>query len=203
MNKCPYNYIMVTRKQKEFFNKLKEIYGNEPLPSFEKICKDFGYKSKNSVWQYFKKLIENGCIKEHNNRFFISPDTSGISYFESGIRAGFPSTAEECLEKKLSFDDFLINSAKTTFSVRVIGDSMIDAGIYEDDIAIVEKGREPQNGDVVIALVDGEFTIKFYWKNKGVIRLEPANKEYPIITAKQELQIFGVVTGIVRKLKFH
>ncbi|OGI20328.1 MAG: hypothetical protein A2255_10480 [Candidatus Melainabacteria bacterium RIFOXYA2_FULL_32_9] len=193
---------MITRKQKNFLNKLKETYGNKPLPSFEQICKDLGYKSKNSIWQYFKKLLDHGCLTTYNNHFLLSQELFGISYFESGVRAGFPTAVEDCLIERLSFDNLLIQKPASTFSVRVVGDSMIDAGILENDIAIVEKGREPQNGDIVVAMVDGEFTIKFYWKEKGDITLEPANQAYPVIKAQQELQIFGIVTGIVRKLKF-
>ena len=192
---------MITSKQKEFLNKLQSAYENRPLPSFEQICKDLGYKSKNSIWQYFKKLLDHGLLKEDNNRYFISEELFGISYFESGVRAGFPTAVEDCLMERLSFDSFLIKAPASTFSVRVVGDSMIDAGIFEDDIVIVEKGRIAQNGDVVVAMVDGEFTIKFYRKEKGEVSLEPANEAYPVIKAQQELQIFGIVTGLVRKLK--
>lgn len=192
---------MITSKQKEFLNKLQSAYENRPLPSFEQICKDLGYKSKNSIWQYFKKLLDYGFLKEDNNRYFISEELFGVSYFESGVRAGFPTAVEDCLMERLSFDNLLIKAPASTFSVRVVGDSMIDAGIFEDDIVIVEKGRIVQNGDVVVAMVDGEFTIKFYRKEKGEVLLEPANEAYPIIKAQQELQIFGIVTGLVRKLK--
>jgi repressor LexA len=192
---------MITIKQKEFLNRLKEFYGNEPLPGFEKICDDLGFKSKNSIWQYFQKLMQHGYLKERNNRFFLAQEIFGIPYFESGVRAGFPSQVEDCIESHVSFDNLLIKHPATTLSLRIIGDSMIDAGIQEDDIAIVEKGRIPNNGDIVVAIVDKEFTIKYYWKEKGEIRLEPANKNYPTIRVREELEIFGVVTGIVRKLK--
>jgi SOS regulatory protein LexA len=201
MNECSYHSYMITRKQKEFLNKLQEAYSNGLLPSFEQICKDLGYKSKNSIWQYFTKLMQQGFIKEINNRFFLSQELLGVSYFESGVRAGFPSIAEDYPAEKLSFDSLLIKSPVATFSVRVIGDSMIEAGIYENDIAVVEKGQEPKNGDIVVAIVDGEFTLKFYFKEKGEALLKPANKAYPVIKARNELRIFGVVTGIVRKLK--
>lgn len=192
---------MITKKQKEFLNKLKELYGAEPLPGFEKMCNDLGFKSKNSIWQYFQKLMKYGYVKERNNRFFIAHEIFGIPYFESGVRAGFPADVEDYLDKRLSFDNLLIKSPAVTLSIRVIGDSMIDAGIQENDIAIIEKGRLPQNGDIVVAIVDKEFTIKYYWKEKGEIKLKPANKNYPTIRVREELEIFGVVTGIVRKLK--
>ena len=190
---------MLTKKQNEFLNKLKERYENEPLPSFKKICIDLGFKSKNSIWQYLKKLIEEGFIKEVGNRFFIPQE--GTPYFESGVRAGFPSPAEDYMVQKISFDALLVKKPASTFSVKVLGDSMIEAGIHEGDIAIVEKGIEPKNGDTVVAMVDGDFTLKYYWKKNGEILLEPANSAYKTIRAKNELQIFGVATGLIRKLK--
>jgi SOS regulatory protein LexA len=190
---------MLTLKQKNFLEKLKETYGSEPLPSFDKICFSLGLKSKNSVWQYFKKLIENGYLKERENRFFLSQKTLGIPYFESGVRAGFPSPAEDYGEEQVSFDNMLVKNQASTFCVRISGDSMINAGICEDDIAVVEKGNNPKDGDIVIAVVDGEFTVKYYRNDKGEVFLEPANEKYPIIKARDELQIFGIVTGIVRK----
>ncbi|MDD3012694.1 MAG: transcriptional repressor LexA [Candidatus Gastranaerophilales bacterium] len=192
---------MITQKQKDFLEKLKDKYGREPLPSFEKICEDLGFKSKNSIWQYFKKLLEYGHVKERDNRFFLDQGCFGIPYFQSGVKAGFPSPAEDCMDETLSFDTMLVKNPASTFCIRVSGDSMIDAGIHENDIVIVQKGREVQNGDIVIAFVDGEFTVKYYKKHKGEILLEPANKNYPVIKAKQELQIFGIVTGVVRQLK--
>jgi len=182
----------------------KKKYGFKPLPSFEQIAKDLGFKSKNSIWQYFKKLLEFGYIKESNNRFFIPQEFmertfQGIPYFSSGVRAGFPSPAEEYMNERMSFDAMLVRNPASTFSIRVVGDSMIEAGINEDDIAIVEKGKEPRNGDIVVAAVDGEFTIKYYKKIKGEVILEPANRNYPVIRPRQQLEIFGIVTGIVRK----
>ena len=194
----------LTKKQRVFFEELLDRYGLEPLPGFEKICIDLGFKSKNSVWQYFKKLLEHGFIKESNKRFFIPNDFiekafQGISYFESGVRAGFPTIAEDCMEEKISFDNLLVKNPVSTFSVRVVGDSMIEAGINEDDIVIVEKGKPPRNGDIVVASVDGEFTVKYYFKKGTDVYLEPANPNYQTIRAKQEMQIFGIVTGLVRK----
>lgn len=191
---------MLTLKQKSFFNTLIQTYGKNPLPSFDRICKDLGYKSKNSIWQYFNKLIEDGFIKQNNNRFFISPEHFNISYYAQGVRAGFPSPAEDYPSERISFDNLLIKNPASTFCVRVIGDSMVEAGIQEGDIAVVEKCLIPKNGDIVVAVVDSEFTIKMYREIKGEIILEPANKAYPVIKARDELQIFGVVTGIVRKL---
>lgn len=192
---------MITKKQKDFLNNLLQTYGKEPLPSFERICADLGFKSKNSVWQYVQKLIEAGLIKERNNRFFLSSELFGVDYYHQGIRAGFPSPAEDHTVEKISFDDLLVKRPDSTFTVKIVGDSMIEAGIHEGDIAIVEKGNSPRNGDIVIAMVDGEFTVKFFKQKGNEIILEPANSAYPEIKIRDELQIFGIVTGIVRKIK--
>lgn len=192
---------MVTDKQKNFLNKLIEFYGKGALPSYDVICSDLGFKSKNSIWQYFQKLIEEGLIISKNSYFFVSPELFGVDYFHEGIRAGFPSPAEDYPAEKISFDELLIPQPSSTFTVRIVGDSMIEAGIYEDDIAIVEKGRKPKNGDIVIAYVDEEFTIKYFRNKDGEIFLEPANSNYSIIKPTRELEIFGIVTGIVRRLK--
>jgi repressor LexA len=191
---------MLTRKQTDFLQALIENYGKEPLPSYDKISEDLGYKSKNSVWQYFQKLLEHNLIRMNHNRFFLSPDLFGINYFADGVKAGFPSPAEDYQAEKISFDEMLVRRPDSTFTVRVSGDSMIDAGIQEDDIAIVDKALEPRNGDIVVAVVDGEFTMKYFKKTKGDVILEPANINYPPIKALNELQIFGVVTGIVRQI---
>lgn len=191
----------LTKKQSDFYEKLTNLYGNEPFPSFDKICSDTGLKSKNSVWQYFTKFLELELIKEKANRFFIPFENIGIPYFEKGVSAGFTSLGDDYLQEKLSFDDLLVKNPNSTYSVRVFGDSMIDAGIYEDDIAIVEKNSNPRSGDIVIAQVDGEFTIKYFYQKGAKAFLEPANKKYSTIYPENELNIFGVVTGIVRK--FH
>ncbi|MGD9580740.1 MAG: LexA family protein [Vampirovibrionia bacterium] len=192
---------MVTKKQTDFLNKLIETYGKEPLPSYDTICKDLGYKSKNSIWQYFQKLVEEEFIKVQNNRYFLAQNLFGVDYFDQGVRAGFPSPAEDYPVDKISLEQLLIKRPSSTFTVRVVGDSMIEAGIFEDDIAIVDKSHIPRNGDIVIALVDGEYTMKYYKKTATGVVLEPANPDYSTIVPDNELEIFGVVTGIVRSIK--
>jgi len=192
---------MLTEKQKIFFEKLKELYGKEPLPSFEKIASDLGFKHKNSVWQYFNRLKELDLIKEKDRRFFINPSYLGAVLFSSPVKAGFPSVAEDYIEKRISFDDdFNINSP-STFVFIVSGDSMIDLGIFEGDMVIVRKTDVAANNDVVLACVDGEFTLKIYKKTSNEVYLEPANKNYPIIRPNNSLKIFGIVIGLVRKIR--
>jgi SOS regulatory protein LexA len=115
------------------------------------------------------------------------------------VQAGFPSPEEETLCDILSMDEYLITRPDASFLLRVSGDSMICEGIMEGDLVVVEKGREPKNGNVVIAEVDGEWTMKYFRKQGTQITLEAANPKYPVIRPRQELKIGGIVTAVVRK----
>ena len=130
-----------------------------------------------------------------------------LPYFPGGIRAGFPSPATDYEEESIDLNQELIKHREATFFARVIGDSMIDAGYIPGDLIVIDKALEPQDGDVVVAWVDGDdagFTIKeldLSQKDNGVIRLIPHNKAYhPIIlTSEQRSIIWGVVTYCIHQ----
>lgn len=191
---------MLTEKQKIFFEKLKELYGKEVLPSFDIIAKEFGFKHKNSVWQYFNKLKEENLIQEKNNRFYINKELFGAVLFSSAVKAGFASVADDYVEKRVSLDESFDINSPSTFLFTVSGDSMIDLGIFEGDKVVVKKTNTANNGDVVIAYIDGGYTLKTYRNKSGKVWLEPANPNYPNLYPKEQLVIFGVAQGIVRKL---
>ena len=191
---------MLTEKQKNFFEKLKNEYGKEPLPSFEKIASEFDFKHKNSVWQYFNKLKEADFIREINNKFFINPDMFGAVLYDSPVKAGIPSPAEDLGSKRVSLDSMFNIDNPSTFMFKVSGDSMIDLGIHEGDMVIVQRCPSASDGDVILACVDGEYTLKTFRKKSGKVFLEAANKNYPIIIPQRELTIFGIVTGVVRQV---
>ena len=115
------------------------------------------------------------------------------------IQAGFPSPEEEALCDVIDLDEYLITRPESSFMLQVSGDSMIGEGIMAGDLVVVEKGREPKNGDVVIAEVDGEWTMKYYRKQGKEVVLEAANPKYPLIKPKTELRLGGIVTAVVRK----
>jgi repressor LexA len=117
------------------------------------------------------------------------------------VEAGFPSPAEEELVDNLSLDDLLIQNREATFLLKVSGYSMTGAGILPGDMVIVDKGRTPRSGDIVIAQVDGEWTMKFLRKRGDDVTLVPANPSFQPIKPKDELKIAGVVTAVVRKYK--
>jgi len=115
------------------------------------------------------------------------------------VCAGFPSPAEEELRDNISFDDYLVAHPETSFLLSVTGDSMAGAGIIEKDLVIVERGRQPKNGDIILAEIDGNWTMKYFRKKGKAITLEAANPKYPPIAPQTELRIAGVITALVRK----
>ena len=119
------------------------------------------------------------------------------------VVAGFPSPADQYAESPLDLNERMVRNPPATFFVRVAGDSMEDAGIFDGDTLVVDKSLEAQNNDVVIASVNGEFTVKFFRRRGAAVSLEPANPKYKPIqfSSDMELQVWGVVTGLVRRFK--
>lgn len=127
-------------------------------------------------------------------------------FLAPGIKAGFPSPAEEYLRDSLDFNRDLIAHPEATFYGRVDGDSMKDAGINNGDIAVIDRCVEPQNGDVIVGYINGEFTIKYLdltHKEEGYIELRPANKDYqPIrIDESDSFEVWGVVIWTIKSWK--
>ncbi|WP_018693810.1 translesion error-prone DNA polymerase V autoproteolytic subunit [Algicola sagamiensis] len=118
------------------------------------------------------------------------------------IPAGFPSPAQDYIEKSLDLNELCIRHPAATFFLRVEGDSMVEAGIYSGDILIVNKALTAQHGDIVVAALFGEFTVKTLEKYPQ-LRLVPSNRNYQpiVITEEMEMTIFGVVSGVVRQLR--
>ena len=124
-------------------------------------------------------------------------------HFAPAIKAGFPSPAEDYLHDSLDFNRDLIRNPEATFYGRVEGDSMVDAGICDGDIAVIDKSLEPSDGDVIVAYINDEFTIKYLdlsHRNEGYIELRPANKDFkPIrINADDKFEVWGVVVWTIK-----
>ena len=117
------------------------------------------------------------------------------------VVAGFPSPAEQYQEPPLDLNELLVKRPAATFFVRVQGSSMIGAGINDGDLLVVDRSLRPASGDVIIACVDGDFTVKTYRRDKDGVRLEPANPDFPVIRIKpgQELDYFGKVTASIHR----
>ena len=155
------------------------------------------------------KAVKNFLLHQmtSNVESFIMPAeqtrVNPITLFSHKVPAGFPSPADDHAEKRLDLNEYLIDQSESTFFVRIKGDSMIDAGILDNDIVIVDRSKSAAINDIVLASIDGEFTVKVLAKNSEGPYLMPANKEYkPIhIKSDSEFEIWGVVTGCVRKFK--
>ena len=159
----------------------------------------FGFNSKNAVFRLVKRLVNEGYL-EKDSRGRLAPLSSRFGLPLLGyVQAGFPSPAEEELVDTLSLDEYLITNPSASFLLKVTGDSMIDAGIHQDDLTIIERGHSPKNGDIVLAEVDGDWTLKYFEKRGKLVKLIAANKNYPPIMAKQELKIAGILKGVVRR----
>lgn len=143
----------------------------------------------------------------------LAPSIAGIYRFEkkghvlrplfsSGVSAGFPSPADDYIDRELDLNEYLIANPVATFFVRVAGDSMIGAGINHDDILIVDRSIEPVSGKIVIAIVDGELTVKRLVKTGDSCLLVAENPLYPHTEIKKEmeLEVWGVVTCAIHRL---
>ncbi len=129
------------------------------------------------------------------------PSSQPLPLYATPVRAGFPSPATDYIECPIDLNALIVRDAAATFFLRVQGDSMRDAGILDGSLVAVEGGRPPQSGDIVVACLDGEFTLKRFHQGPQGCELRPANPDYPVIrvTAGDELQIFGVVLAAITR----
>lgn len=172
---------------------------NRRMPTYAEMIDLLGVRSKSVVHFWIKKLLTEGLL-EKDSRGFIKPSRRSLALPVVGeIAAGFPSPAEEELRDIISFDEYLVTRPESSFLLTVSGDSMTGEGIMEGDLVIVERGKDPQNGDIVVAEVDGEWTLKYFRKEGKHVILEAANPKYQPIRPKSELCLGGVVTAVIRK----
>jgi repressor LexA len=173
---------------------------NKRLPGYNEMLALFNYRSKNAVHGLLRKLVEAGYLSKDGHKLAMTEKMSGGLRVLGTVQAGFPSPAEEELLGTLSLDEFLIGKPESTFLLKVTGDSMVDAGILPGDLVLVERGTEPRENDVVIAHVDGEWTMKYFVKDEYGVRLDPANPKYKPIRPARSLEIGGVVRSVIRKM---
>jgi repressor LexA len=184
----------------EYKNKIISFYKkNKRMPGYKEIMSLVGFKSKNAVFKLIEKLVDEGVVNKDSQGKLIPNKLIGEVPILGLVEAGFPTTAEEDLSDTMSLDEYLIGDKGSTFLLEVKGDSMIEEGIKEGDLVIVERKGEPRDGDIVIAEVDGGWTMKYYRKNGSKVWLEPANKNYKPIYPKYEFRVAAIVKGVVRK----
>ena len=170
------------------------------MPSYREIMDILGFKSKNAVYKLVNKLVAEKVVSKDDQGRLIPNKLNGEVPMLGLVEAGIPSIADESILDMMSLDDYLIHDPSKTFVLRVKGDSMLEEGIREGDLVVVERKSEPKDGDIVIAEVDGGWTMKFLRKKNGKpIYLEPANKNYKPIYPEHDLRVAAVVKGVIRK----
>ena len=189
-----------TRDIKSIEQSLVAFYRNsQRMPTYAEMMDLFEVRSKSVVSYWIEKLIEKGILEKDAQGFL---KLSGLSFgipLVGNVAAGLPVSAEECAHDVLSMDAYLVTKPDSSFLLRVTGDSMTGAGIMEGDLVVVERDRQPKNGDIVLAEVDGQWTMKYLRRRGKDVVLEAANPAYPAIYPKDELKIGGVITASVRK----
>ena len=136
---------------------------------------------------------------------FLKPEKGnnlGQWLTEQGISAGFPSPADDFKEVRISLDKELVKNQESTFYARVSGDSMLEAGIDDGDLLVIDKSLNPENGKIAVCFIDGDFTVKRIVKEKGKLYLKAENKKYKSMEIKEgnELIIWGIVEYVIKKL---
>jgi repressor LexA len=184
----------------QYLAKLRDYYArHRVLPSYSRIGSLVGLSSKASVAEMVTRLKSEGFLESSPDRR-LKP---GRRFFEravaESVRAGSPApAADTSLPETVTIDEHLIPNPSRTVLVKVKGDSMIDAGICDGDTVIVEKRFSANVGDIVVAIIDDEFTLKRYDREQGRVVLRPENKAYPVIRPRGNAEIFGVVVGLFR-----
>ncbi len=184
----------------EYQTKIESFYSeNKRMPTYSEMMKLFGLKSKNAIFKIVEKMVDAGMVaKDHLGRL-IPSESFGEVPMLGLVTAGFPATVEEELVDRVNIDELLVKKKATTFMLTVDGDSMIDAHIEDGDMVLVEKTNVAQDGQIVIAEVDGEFTMKYFRKEGNKVWLEPANKKYKPIYPVHDLKIRAVLKAVIRK----
>ncbi len=185
--------------EQDLLTPLKNFYRkNRRLPSYSEMLKIFNVASKRTIYEYVQQLIDEGFIKRVNKK--LSPTKRFFALPVLGmIQAGFPILAQQS-RSYLTLDEYFIEKPDNSFLLKVHGDSMINAGIFEGDLVVIEQKGDFRAGDIVLAEIDNEWTLKILKKEKGKTFLEAANPMYPPFYPKRELKIHGIVRAVMRKL---
>ena len=208
----------LSARQKEVLEFIQtSITLNKIPPTYREIGEALNISSTNGVADHVKALIRKGYVTKPKGRTSSArglclTEKSEMSSLESIVEvplvglvaAGSPILAQENYERTLRLDDSMAPSGKMVFALRVRGDSMMEEGILDGDIVIVRKQSTANEGDIVVALVDGEATVKRFFKERNRIRLQPAHPTMrPIyVDSTQDARIQGVVVGVYRKYDF-
>ena len=200
----PVKLIMPTpNRDEEHLAKLRDYYAEtRRIPTQQRIAELIGF-SKPAARKLLDRLVAEGYITRTPDdeawipaqRFFERP------LVEASVHAGMPVATEGVAAEPFFVDEYVVRQPSRTVMIPVRGESMIDAGINDGDVAVVERGVAARSGDFVVAIVDDEFTLKELATERGQFILKPHNKAFPVIRPKGKLEIFGVLVGLVRRYR--
>ncbi len=183
-----------------YLSQLQDFYARHRLlPPYAAMGELLGLRSKSSVAALVARLKLAGYLETGPGKRLKPAGKFFERTLADSVRAGLPTPADNAPSEAITIDDYLVERPSQTVLVRVKGDSMCDAGIHEGDIAVVEKRPLANLGEIVVAIVDNEFTLKYLDRDKSGFVLRPANPAYGVIRPKGQLEIFGVMVGLVRK----
>lgn len=188
-----------THKDSFLAKKLYRFYRNENrMPSYSEAAKIFGFKSKAGAFKALGRLASAGLVGKSSGKIVPRQKMIGTKILGL-VEADFPTFSEENLLDSVTLDSYLIRNSEATFMLKVKGDSMQEAGILDSDMVLVEQTSSAKPGQIVVAEVDGAWTMKYLRKGKKGFYLEPANQKYKPIFPKEELRIRAVVIAVIRK----
>lgn len=183
----------------EYRKKIEAFYRrNKRMPGYSDMCTLFGFASKNAVSKVVGKLLDAGLLEKDAQGRLIPLSLAEEIPMVGYVEAGLPSPAEEMALDRVTIEELLLGQTEKMYLLRVKGLSMIDAGIHEGDLLLVERTGEAKVGDIVVANLDGEWTVKYLREKRGRRYLEPANKDYPDLWPEESLEIGGVVRSVIR-----
>lgn len=193
-----------TERDADYLGRLRDYYVDaKRIPSLQRIAALMGFASKTAARKLLGRFEQTGHVERTpdddawmpTRRFFERP------LADVTVRAGAPDMLDGTSGDSFLVDDYLVTAPSRTVMVAVRGDSMVEAGIHDGDIVVVERTKAAKSGDFVIAIVDNEFTLKELGTERGRFVLKPHNRGYPVIRPQGQLDIFGVVTGLVRRYR--
>ena len=201
----------ITEKQEavlKFIEEYQMAYGKSP--TLREMRENFGVSSDNSILKHLKALEEKGFIKKDDTPRgiqLLSSIKEKLDMVAESVKlpvlgfvpAGGPVITDEYVNGYMTVGEDLAKNSKDFFLLTVTGNSMIDAGIFEGDLVVVNNKKEPRDGDIVIALVDNANTVKRFIKKEGKVYLKAENKDYNNIYPENELVVQGVVTALIRQ----
>ncbi|MEK9179643.1 MAG: S24 family peptidase [Patescibacteria group bacterium] len=178
---------------KQFFHTYKR------LPSYRELQTLWHVKSKNAVFQAMQLLVSEGyVVKDYMGKFSPTNKLTALTLY-GNIPAGFPLPTPHDTAETMSLDSYLIEKPNATFLLKVSGDSLKDVGIMTGDLAIIEKTERANVGQIILACIDNEWTLKILEKQNGRYILMAANSAYPPFIPKTDLKIYGILKGVIRK----